>query len=142
MDVRRRIPVKPQDVKNDPGQICVIETDQDDRVALDSDATQDVEIQDESKDDKLRKGANSDLSKTIPIKPQDVKNDPGQICEIETDQDDSAALDSDAAQDVEKDGESEDDKSRKGANSDLSKTIPSETVYKAMEDVTNKGKPK
>ena len=35
MDVRRSIPVKPQDVKNDPGQICEIETDQDHRVALD-----------------------------------------------------------------------------------------------------------
>ncbi|KAK2725385.1 hypothetical protein QYM36_000029 [Artemia franciscana] len=269
MDVRRRIPVKPQDVKYDPGQICEIETDQDDRVALDSDAAQDVEIHDESEDDKSRKGANSDLQiitivitglntellykiimvrhgetawnkenkrcgwfdapssekgiqeadsadqtlkrkcyqfdtahtsvlsrvqhtlkiileeieqssvpvektwrlrgivkhldklsdkaimginlpnripfvyelddnlkpikllavmdvrRRIPVKPQDVKNDPGQICEIETDQDDSVALDSDAAQDAEIHGESEDDKSRKGANSDLSKKIPS-----------------
>ncbi|KAK2702839.1 phosphatidate cytidylyltransferase, photoreceptor-specific-like [Artemia franciscana] len=66
MDVRRRIPVNPQDVKNDPGQICEIKTDQDDRVALDSDAAEDVEIHDESLDDKSRKGANSDLSKTIP----------------------------------------------------------------------------
>jgi len=66
MDVRRKIPVKPQDVKNDPGQICEIETDQDDSVALDSDAAQDVEIHGESEDDKSRKGANSDLSKKIP----------------------------------------------------------------------------
>ncbi|KAK2725925.1 hypothetical protein QYM36_000412 [Artemia franciscana] len=66
MDVRRRIPVKPHDVKNDPGQICEMETDQDDRVALDSDAAQDVEIHDESEDNKSRKGANSDLSQTIP----------------------------------------------------------------------------
>ncbi|KAK2725946.1 hypothetical protein QYM36_000432 [Artemia franciscana] len=62
MDVRRRIPVKPQNVKNDPGQICEIETDQDD-----SDAAQDVEIHDESEDDKSRKGANCDLSKQFQV---------------------------------------------------------------------------
>ncbi|KAK2725420.1 hypothetical protein QYM36_000052 [Artemia franciscana] len=82
-----------------------------------------------------------DVRRRIPVKPQDVKNDPGQTCEIETDQDDRVALNSNAAQDVEIHDESEDDKSRKGANSDLSQTIP-KTVYKAMEDVTNKGKPK
>ncbi|KAK2702534.1 hypothetical protein QYM36_000497 [Artemia franciscana] len=74
-----------------------------------------------------------DVRRRIPVKPQDVKNGPGQICEIETDQDDRGALNSDAAQDVEIHDESEDDTSRKGAN---------KTVYKAMEDVTNKGKPK
>jgi len=67
MDVRRRIPVKPQDVKNGPGQICEIETDQDDRGALNSDAAQDVEIHDESEDDTSRKGANSDLSKQFQV---------------------------------------------------------------------------
>jgi len=44
MDVRRRIPVEPQDVKNDPGQISKIDTDQDDRVALDSDAVSNANI--------------------------------------------------------------------------------------------------
>ncbi|KAK2725382.1 hypothetical protein QYM36_000542 [Artemia franciscana] len=74
-----------------------------------------------------------DVRRSIPVKPQDVKNDPGQICEIETDQYHRVALDSDAATDMEIHDESEDNKSRKGAN---------KTVYKAMEDVTNKGKPK
>ncbi|KAK2726117.1 hypothetical protein QYM36_000540 [Artemia franciscana] len=140
MDVRRRIPVKPQDVKNDPGQICEIETDQDDSVALDSDAPQDVEIHGESEDDKSRKGANSDLSKKIPSKAhaadQTLKRKGYQFNAAYT------SVLTRAQHTLKVILEEIEQSSLPVENAWRLKWRLRETVYKAMKDVTNKGKPK
>ncbi|KAK2702545.1 hypothetical protein QYM36_018855 [Artemia franciscana] len=140
MDVRRRIPVKPQDVKNDPGQICEIETDQDDSVALDSDAAQDVEIHAWNKENKLcgwfdapssKKGIQEAHAADQTLKRKGYQFDTAHTSVLTR-----------AQHTLKVTIEEIEQSSLPVEKTWRLKWRLRETVYKAMEDVNNKGKPK